>query len=121
MVRSRGAVFYVQIRRLPAVSASSSVAWLSEEASSGVMLVVFPPDSPAPERASLEDGKFVSAFVTRRNETNAITNDLSLETALKQHVRFVYEQANPNQRRTAKLLGISRSTLARYLREAAPN
>jgi transcriptional regulator of acetoin/glycerol metabolism len=49
------------------------------------------------------------------------TNDFSLATALKQHVRFVYDQANRNQRRAAKLLGISRSTLARYLRDAAPN
>jgi len=38
---------------------------------------------------------------------------------MKRHVRFVYEQANQNQRRTAKLLGISRSTLARYLRDVA--
>jgi transcriptional regulator with PAS, ATPase and Fis domain len=83
--------------------------------------VVFPPDLPAPERTLLENGEFVPAFVSNSNEANAATKDFSLETALKQHVRFVYEQANHNQRRTAKLLGISRSTLARYLREAAPN
>jgi len=83
--------------------------------------VVFPPDLPGPERAPSEDGKFVPAFIGNSNETNTATNDLSLETALKQHVRSVYEQANHNQRRTAKLLGISRSTLARYLREAVPN
>jgi len=83
--------------------------------------VVFPPDLPAPERALLENGKFVPAFVSNSNEANDATKDFSLETALKQHVRIVYEQANHNQRRTAKLLGISRSTLARYLREAVPN
>ena len=83
--------------------------------------VVFPPDLPAPERALLENGKFVRAFVSNNNEANAATNDLSLEAALKQHVRSVYEHADHNQRRAAKLLGISRSTLARYLREAAPN
>ncbi len=83
--------------------------------------VVFPPDLPAPQRALLDNGKFVPAFLSNSNEANAATKDFSLETALKQHVRFVYEQANHNQRRTAKLLGISRSTLARYLREAAPN
>jgi transcriptional regulator with PAS, ATPase and Fis domain len=83
--------------------------------------VVFPPDLPAPERALLENGKFVPAFVSNSNEANAATRDFSLEAALKQHVRFVYEQANHNQRRTAKLLGISRSTLARYLRQAASN
>jgi transcriptional regulator with PAS, ATPase and Fis domain len=82
--------------------------------------VVFPPDLPAPERTLLEN-EFVPAFVSNSNEANAATTDFSLETALKQHVRLVYEQANHNQRRTAKLLGISRSTLARYLREAAPN
>src|SRR5437870_1762812 len=83
--------------------------------------VVFPPDLPAPERALLENGKFVPAFVSNSNEANDATKDFSLETALKQHVRIVYEQANHNQRRTAKLLSISRSTLARYLREAVPN
>ena len=83
--------------------------------------VVFPPDLPAPERALLKNGKFVRAFVSNNNEANAATNDLSLEAALKQHVRSVYEHADHNQRRAAKLLGISRSTLARYLREAAPN
>src|SRR5437762_278996 len=44
-------------------------------------------------------------------------NDLSLASAVKRHVRFVYQQANQNQRRTAKLLGISRATLSRHLRE----
>jgi len=83
--------------------------------------VVFPPDLPALERAVSENGEFVPGFVSKSNETKAASTDLSLETALKQHVRFVYDQANRNQRRTAKLLGISRSTLARYLREAAPN
>jgi len=83
--------------------------------------VVFPPDLPPPERALLNNGKFDPAFVTSINEDNAAPGDLSLETALKRHVQFVYERASHNQRRTAKLLGISRSTLARYLREAAPN
>ncbi len=83
--------------------------------------VVFPPDLAAPERALFENDKCVSAFVTNNNDSNAATNDFSLATALKQHVRFVYDQANRNQRRAAKLLGISRSTLARYLRDAAPN
>src|SRR2546421_3336848 len=41
--------------------------------------VVFPPDLPAPERALLENGKFVRAFVSNNNEANAATNDLSLE------------------------------------------
>jgi DNA-binding protein Fis len=40
---------------------------------------------------------------------------------VRRHVNFVYEQTNRNQRRTAKLLGISRATLARHLRNAAQN
>jgi transcriptional regulator with PAS, ATPase and Fis domain len=83
--------------------------------------VVFPPDLPAPERALFENDKYVSPLVSKNNDTDTATNDFSLATALKHHVRFVYDQANRNQRRTAKLLGISRSTLARYLREAASN
>src|SRR5215471_13155350 len=81
--------------------------------------VVFPPDLAAPERALFENDNCVLPFVTKNNDTNA-KNDFSLATALKQHVRFVYHQANRNQRRAARLLGISRSTLARYLRDAAP-
>ena len=47
--------------------------------------------------------------------------DLSLASAVKRHVRFVYKEANQNQRRTAKLLGISRATLSRHLREVTHN
>jgi transcriptional regulator with PAS, ATPase and Fis domain len=81
--------------------------------------VVFPPDLQPPERAVSENGKLVPTFVSNSKATKAAGMDLSLENAMKRHVRFVYEQANHNQRRAAKLLGISRSTLARYLREAA--
>lgn len=77
--------------------------------------VVFPPDLAAPDRTLQESHKFPSGLVSRTEDTPAIA-DLSLETALKRHVRSVYEEASRNQRRTAKLLGISRSTLARYLR-----
>jgi len=42
--------------------------------------------------------------------------DLSLASAVKRHVRFVYKEANQNQRKTAKILGISRATLSRHLR-----
>jgi len=35
--------------------------------------------------------------------------DLSLASAVKRHVRFVYREANQNQRKTAKILGISRA------------
>src|SRR5437870_3289762 len=42
--------------------------------------------------------------------------DLSLASAVKRHVRFVYKEASQNQRRASKLLGISRATLSRHLR-----
>jgi DNA-binding protein Fis len=42
--------------------------------------------------------------------------DLSLASAVKRHVRFVYKEANQNQRKSAKILGISRATLSRHLR-----
>jgi transcriptional regulator with PAS, ATPase and Fis domain len=79
--------------------------------------VVFPPDLDS-DRASPETGKSVSAF-SSNNKEHESGIDLSLDSAMKKHVRFVYEHANQSQRRTAKLLGISRSTLARYLRGAA--
>lgn len=79
--------------------------------------VVFPPDlestrSAGSERTTAQSGN---------NKTAEYQNnvDLSLASAVKRHVNFVYEQTNRNQRRTAKLLGISRATLARHLRSAA--
>ncbi len=48
-------------------------------------------------------------------EAGGSTSDLSLETALLKHVQFVYQISGLNKRRTAKLLGISRSTLDRKL------
>lgn len=53
------------------------------------------------------------------NDERAPSIDLSLASAVKRHVRVDYEQANQNQRRAAKLLGISRSTLARHRRGLA--
>lgn len=44
------------------------------------------------------------------------TGDLSLGKAIERHISFVFKQAQHNQRQTAKLLGISRATLARHLR-----
>ena len=79
--------------------------------------VVFPPDLE-PDRNASEGGKLVSSLASNNNEP-AAGIDLSLASAVKRHVRVVYEQANQNQRRAAKLLGISRSTLARHLRDVA--
>jgi DNA-binding NtrC family response regulator len=44
-------------------------------------------------------------------------NDFRLASAVKRHVKFVYDQAGGNQRRAARLLGISRATLSRHLRQ----
>jgi transcriptional regulator with PAS, ATPase and Fis domain len=79
--------------------------------------VVFPPDLDS-DRAFPETGKSISAF-SSNNKEHEPGIDLSLDRAMKKHVRFVYEHANQSQRRAAKLLGISRSTLARYLRGVA--
>lgn len=54
----------------------------------------------------------------RSDGQNPPESDLSLAGAVQRHVRFVYKQANENQRRAAKLLGISRATLSRHLRAA---
>jgi len=86
--------------------------------------VVFPPDLE-PER-----GKSDGAAPTPVNSGNHHENDqpnqssgvdLTLASAVKRHVHYVYEQTSRNQRRTAKLLGISRATLARHLRGRAHN
>lgn len=69
-------------------------------------LAVQEPDVTAQKRAS--DG--------RQNNQDPVGPDPSLASAVERHVRFVYRQTNENQRRTAKLLGISRATLARHLR-----
>jgi transcriptional regulator with PAS, ATPase and Fis domain len=75
--------------------------------------VIFSPDLPS------SPGQDERKNTTRENNSvddNSAGQDLSLAGALSRHVRFVYERAKRNQRLTAKLLGISRSTLARYLR-----
>jgi transcriptional regulator with PAS, ATPase and Fis domain len=81
--------------------------------------VVFPPDLE-PDQALFNNAESVSMSASNNKEPDTPV-DLSLESAVRRHVRFVYEQANQNQRRAAKLLGISRSTLARHLRDVAPN
>jgi DNA-binding protein Fis len=84
--------------------------------------VVFPPDLE-PERTSRENT--TNAPSPSGNNHNEQPNnsgvDLTLASAVKRHVQYVYEQNNRNQRRTAKLLGISRATLARHLRGRSHN
>jgi transcriptional regulator with PAS, ATPase and Fis domain len=79
--------------------------------------VVFPPDLES-HHAGLDNAQTASTPAGHNKEPDTHI-DLSLDSAIKRHVQFVYDQANRNQRRAAKLLGISRSTLARYLQGAA--
>jgi transcriptional regulator with PAS, ATPase and Fis domain len=91
--------------------------------------VVFPPDlepthpmAVAPNSFGAVSADFapntLKAAHTTANDHNADNEltDLSLDSAIQKHVRLVYDQANRSQRQASKLLGISRSTLARYLR-----
>ena len=79
--------------------------------------VIFPPDL---EPTHHEPERPASAPLSESANGHRHV-DLSLAGAVRRHVHFVYEQANRNQRRTAKLLGISRATLARHLRNMAQN
>lgn len=74
--------------------------------------VHFPPDFDPREQTN-------SHAPVHVNQNHEATGDLSLASAVKRHVKFVYGEAAHNQRRTAKLLGISRATLSRHLRELA--
>jgi len=78
--------------------------------------VVFPPDLPMTE-APAEAGKATNSSAHSNN--NHAPNDLTLAAAVARHVSQVYQQSDRNQRKTAKLLGISRATLARHLRKVA--
>ncbi len=81
--------------------------------------VVFPSDLK-PDRTSSGNDKPLSELAGNHQQAD-VGNDLSLERAMQKHVRFVYDRANQNQRRAARLLGISRSTLSRYLRDMSQN
>jgi DNA-binding NtrC family response regulator len=81
--------------------------------------VVFPSDLK-PDHAPAGTEKPEPLPAGNHQEADAVV-DFSLEHAMQKHVRFVYEQANRNQRRAARLLGISRSTLSRYLRDVPKN
>jgi DNA-binding NtrC family response regulator len=81
--------------------------------------IVFPSDLK-PDRGPTGTDKPAPLFAGNHQDADVGT-DLSLEHAMQRHVRFVYDQANQNQRRAARLLGISRSTLSRYLRDMLKN
>lgn len=75
--------------------------------------VVFPPDLPAVQPSKDR----VRPDSPRHNNNDHVGNDLTLASAVARHVRLVYQQSERNQRKTAKVLGISRATLARHLRK----
>ena len=79
--------------------------------------VIFPPDLEAGR--DRHPNEQLAVTPSSNNEPHEAGIDLSLANAVKRHVRFVYEQASRNQRRAAKLLDISRATLARHLRKVA--
>src|SRR5213080_452945 len=78
--------------------------------------VVFPPDLESDQSSRTSERPDAVALSNNNKEPGT---DLSLANAGKRHVRFIYEQAGRNQRRAAKLLDISRATLARHLRNVA--
>ena len=80
--------------------------------------VIFPPDLKRHET----DGEYEKPPLPRAEiYQNKAGRDLSLAGAVARHVKFVYEQTGRNQRRTARVLGISRATLVRHLRSMAQN
>jgi transcriptional regulator with PAS, ATPase and Fis domain len=76
--------------------------------------VLFPPDLP--DALNSDRPEQVPPDKPNHDQVN---QDLSLGAAVRRHVSRVYEQSNRNQRRTAKLLGISRATLTRHLQKMA--
>ena len=82
--------------------------------------VIFPADLKPDQTLSRIDKVMLAPAGNHQKETD-VGADLSLESAMQKHVRFVYDQANKNQRRAARLLGVSRSTLSRYLRGMPEN
>jgi DNA-binding NtrC family response regulator len=84
----------------------------------GVILpdhVLFSPDLEPRGVASNNHEQSPPAPAAAPNHSGNGNVDLSLAGAVRRHVHFVYAQANRNQRQAAKLLGISRATLARHL------
>jgi len=54
-----------------------------------------------------------------RNDA-VVPTDLSLDAAVTAHILHVFDRVGRNQRRAAKILGISRGKLARHLAAAVP-
>jgi DNA-binding NtrC family response regulator len=79
--------------------------------------VFFPPDLPDASSNNNDDRSEKAPEVGQNHDRS--DQDPSLVAAVRRHVSRVYEQTNRNQRRTAKLLGISRATLTRHLQKMA--
>ena len=84
--------------------------------------VVFPPDLEPASGANHAEEAMPGPLPNNNSNNNHQPRghhdvDLSLSGAVQRHIRYVYDQTNRNQRRTAKLLGISRATLARHLQK----
>jgi len=78
--------------------------------------VILPDHVNFPEDLS-SDSSEPAVSAPRPAEAQApLLDDPSLSSAVLRHIRAVHQQAQGNQRRTAKLLGISRATLARHLK-----
>ena len=83
--------------------------------------VVFPPDLESTELPARDQAPPAPVAKSSNHHRPSSDVDLTLSSAVKRHVRFVYEQTEGNQRKTAKLLGISRATLARHLQKGKKN
>jgi transcriptional regulator with PAS, ATPase and Fis domain len=78
--------------------------------------VVFQPAFYAAE-ATLENGSARPLPApAHESQSNGNGNEHLLAWAVKRHIRSIYDSTGRNQRKTARLLGISRSRLARHLR-----
>ncbi|MGI8431494.1 MAG: sigma-54 interaction domain-containing protein [Chthoniobacterales bacterium] len=76
--------------------------------------VVFSPDL---KTSGLEESAPLSATAPETEPVSAPPDDLTLAGTGARHVTRVYEQSGRNQRRTARMLRISRATLARHLQK----
>jgi two-component system, NtrC family, response regulator HydG len=79
--------------------------------------VVFQPDLSAVQSGagnSAQNGGFGTPASSLLGPSNG--DDVSLNAALRRHIRAVYQQSGGNQRQAARLLGISRARLVRHLR-----
>ena len=80
--------------------------------------VIFPPDLKRDDADGAHEKTSLRRMEICENNTG---RDLSLSGAVARHISFVYEQTGRNQRRTARVLKISRATLVRHLRNMAQN